>query len=142
MVDIIGEVLESLEDKQAQEANKAKLATIRKKIMETPLEDEVVENLKTFLDAMPDNTSVAVRSSGSAEDLASQSFAGPYDTFLYKSTLDEVVESVKACWASMFKDSVLDYAFNTAFLASADNDLDEPATFSNVRAPKMAVLIM
>lgn len=97
---LIQEVFASgMHNKACRPANEAKLERIREAIMNTPLQTEVYENLRTFLDAMKDGTRVAVRSSGSAEDLASQSFAGQYDTFLYKKTLDEVVESVKACWA-------------------------------------------
>jgi Pyruvate phosphate dikinase, AMP/ATP-binding domain len=97
---LIQEVFKSeLMNKSCRPANEAKLESIREAIMTTPLQKEVVENLGTFLDAMKDGTRVAVRSSGSAEDLASQSFAGQYDTFLYKQTIEEVEESVKACWA-------------------------------------------
>lgn len=140
---LINEVFSSgLADKACRPSNEAKLQRIREAIMSTPLQDEVVENLKTFLDAMKDGTEVAVRSSGSAEDLASQSFAGQYDTFLYKKTLDEVVESVKACWASMFKPHILDYAYNAVFL-KAETSPDEPATASeSIKPPKMGVLVM
>jgi phosphoenolpyruvate synthase/pyruvate phosphate dikinase len=97
---LIKDVFKSeLMNKSCRPANEAKFESIRKAIMTTPLQKEVVENLSTFLDAMKDGTRVAVRSSGSAEDLASQSFAGQYDTFLYKLTIEEVEESVKACWA-------------------------------------------
>jgi phosphoenolpyruvate synthase/pyruvate phosphate dikinase len=97
---LIQEVFTSgMMNKSCRPANEAKLERIREAIMRTPLQKEVLDNLSTFLDAMKDGTRVAVRSSGSAEDLASQSFAGQYDTFLYKQTLEEVEESVKACWA-------------------------------------------
>jgi phosphoenolpyruvate synthase/pyruvate phosphate dikinase len=97
---LIQEVFKSeLMNKSCRPATEAKLERIQEAIMTTPLQKEVVENLSTFLDAMKDGTRVAVRSSGSAEDLASQSFAGQYDTFLYKQTIEEVEESVKACWA-------------------------------------------
>lgn len=44
---------------------------------------------------------VAVRSSASAEDCASASFAGIYDTFLYIAAEAALLESVSACFASL-----------------------------------------
>jgi len=135
------------QDEASREDNERKLAEIREKIMSAPLQEEVVENLKRFLDALSRTPNVAVRSSASAEDLTSQSFAGQYDTFLYRQTLDEVVESVKACWASMFKPHILDYAFKEVFMSSDNNrnkdPEDEPGTIHQMIAPpKMGVLIM
>ena len=69
-----------LRDETVRDAAKANLGTIREKIMTTPLNPEVEENLKLFLDGMEAGSFVAVRSSSSAEDLDTQSFAGQYDT--------------------------------------------------------------
>ena len=52
---------------------------------------------------------VAVRSSGEAEDLADASFAGQYDTHLWITGADAVLQHVRACWASMFGDTALTY---------------------------------
>lgn len=60
---------------------------------------------------------------GSAEDLAGQSFAGQYDTFLYKSTVEDIINSIKACWASMFKEHILDYASRSVFLKESEQDV-------------------
>ena len=56
--------------------------------METPLNPKVVSNLDAFLKTLGQDAEVAVRSIGTAEDLASQSFAGQFDTFLYEKTPD------------------------------------------------------
>jgi pyruvate,water dikinase len=45
---------------------------------------------------------VAVRSSGTAEDLAGASFAGLHDTYLDIRGIDAVLDAVKRCWASMW----------------------------------------
>ncbi|WP_156869793.1 PEP/pyruvate-binding domain-containing protein [Sporichthya polymorpha] len=45
---------------------------------------------------------VAVRSSGTAEDLAEASFAGQHDTYLDISGEDAVISAVKRCWASLW----------------------------------------
>lgn len=132
-----------LNDASIRQAVKPKLAEIRKRILLHPLNPQVVENLSTFMSTL--NVSLAIRSSGSAEDLASQSFAGQYDTFLYKQTLDEDTESIKACWASMFKDHILDYATKPSFLnAKVGEDITEPDVYQpgSMKPPKMGVLVM
>ncbi len=55
------------------------------------------------------NLPVAVRSSGESEDLAGASFAGQYDTYLWITGADAVLENMRACWASMFGEAVLTY---------------------------------
>jgi pyruvate,water dikinase len=45
---------------------------------------------------------VAVRSSGSAEDLEAASFAGLHDTYLDMRGPDEVLDAVRRCWASLW----------------------------------------
>jgi pyruvate,water dikinase len=142
---LINEVFTSnLRDEAIREAAKPKLEEIRKKIMETPLMAEVMENLDSFLFTQPSSSTFAVRSSGSAEDLGSQSFAGQYDTFLYKATAEDIMESVKACWASMFKSHILEYISKAVFLDVQSAGEDGPTAFSpeNMRAPQMGVLIM
>lgn len=144
VVDLINEVFSSdFTDETVREQVKSKLDAIRERILSTPLNDEVVENLENFMNTL-DGSPVAVRSSGSAEDLAGQSFAGQYDTFLYKRTIDEVCNSVKACWASMFKTHILDYASKPVFLSKEDKNDIEASVFNpmDLKPPRMGVLIM
>jgi pyruvate,water dikinase len=53
--------------------------------------------------------SVAVRSSATAEDLPDASFAGQQDTFLNVSGPSELLEKIKACWASLWSDRAVAY---------------------------------
>ena len=53
-------------------------------------------------------TTVAVRSSATAEDLAEASFAGQQDTFL-NVTSDELLDALKACWASLWSERAIAY---------------------------------
>jgi len=48
------------------------------------------------------NKKVAVRSSATAEDLPSASFAGQQDTYLNINGEKKLIESVQKCWASLF----------------------------------------
>ncbi|MFP5387451.1 MAG: PEP/pyruvate-binding domain-containing protein, partial [Bacteriovoracia bacterium] len=52
---------------------------------------------------------VAVRSSGSMEDLANASFAGLYETFLNIQNMEELYSSIKKCFDSRNSDRVRDY---------------------------------
>ena len=47
-------------------------------------------------------TSLAVRSSATAEDLSTMSFAGQYRSFLDQTTTDEVTRAVRLVWASLW----------------------------------------
>jgi pyruvate,water dikinase len=52
---------------------------------------------------------VAVRSSATAEDSAAASFAGQHDTLLNISGLDDVLDAVLCCWASLYGATGLHY---------------------------------
>jgi rifampicin phosphotransferase len=57
----------------------------------------------------PDDPSVAVRSSATAEDLVGLSFAGQQDTYLNVRGADAVLEAVKHCWTSLWTARALGY---------------------------------
>jgi pyruvate,water dikinase len=52
---------------------------------------------------------VAVRSSGTAEDLAAASFAGQHDTFLNVTGPEALLSAVRACWASLWTPRAIAY---------------------------------
>ena len=108
------------------------LTSIREKLLQTPLTEQVKRNLDAFLHSFPEHTSFAVRSSATAEDLANQSFAGQYDTFLYQQTKEDIYDAIKACWASMFQSHILDYAVHS----------EENYEPNKLKTPSMAVLVM
>ncbi|MBM4404884.1 MAG: phosphoenolpyruvate synthase [Chloroflexi bacterium] len=58
---------------------------------------------------------VAVRSSATAEDLPDASFAGQQSTFLNILGEEEVVQAVKACWASLFEARAIFYRQENKF---------------------------
>lgn len=55
------------------------------------------------------NTDVAVRSSGTAEDLPDASFAGQQDTYLNVRGHVEIIDSIKSCFASLYTDRAISY---------------------------------
>ena len=58
---------------------------------------------------------VAVRSSATAEDLPTASFAGQQDTYLWIQGAQEVTEKVQHCWASLFTPRAIDYRMKNNF---------------------------
>ena len=52
---------------------------------------------------------VAVRSSATAEDMPDASFAGQQDTYLWVRGIDDVLEKVRDCWASLYTTRAVAY---------------------------------
>jgi pyruvate,water dikinase len=59
--------------------------------------------------------SVAVRSSATADDLPSASFAGQHDSFLNIRTEVELLDACRLCFASIFTDRAIVYRLNNGF---------------------------
>jgi pyruvate,water dikinase len=69
------------------------------------LEDEILHLIGDFLSNGP----IAVRSSATAEDMVTASFAGQYETFLGIKTRQEALIAVRRCWASLWSPQVRVY---------------------------------
>ncbi len=88
-----------------------RLDAIRARLAELPLPAAVAEALRTAWAARFDEaTPLAVRSSGTKEDLAGASFAGQYETVLNVRGHDALEHAVRHCWASMWHERVIEYA--------------------------------
>ena len=62
-----------------------------------------------------DGLPVAVRSSATAEDLPTASFAGQQDTYLWIMGAGRVIESVRKCWASLYTPRAISYRVKNDF---------------------------
>ncbi len=58
---------------------------------------------------------VAVRSSATAEDLPTASFAGQQETYLWVKGIGEIITRVKSCWASLFTPRAISYRVKMNF---------------------------
>jgi pyruvate,water dikinase len=58
---------------------------------------------------------VAVRSSATAEDLPTASFAGQQETYLWIEGAEKVIERVQHCWASLFTPRAISYRIKNQF---------------------------
>ncbi|UWG47280.1 Phosphoenolpyruvate synthase/pyruvate phosphate dikinase [Halanaeroarchaeum sp. HSR-CO] len=84
-------------------------------ILETPMPDELHEEIESAYDALGDGEAfVAVRSSATAEDLPDASFAGQQETYLNVER-DDLVDRVKRCWASLFTQRAIYYRQQKGF---------------------------
>lgn len=80
------------------------------------LADELLEAYKTLSNAYgSQHIDVAVRSSGTAEDLPDASFAGQQETFLNVSSEEELLECTLKCFASLFTDRAISYRTSRGF---------------------------
>ncbi len=80
------------------------------------LEDEILQAYTILSkEYTKNNIDVAVRSSGTAEDLPDASFAGQQETFLNIDTPETLAESIKKCFASLFTDRAISYRTSRGF---------------------------
>ncbi|MFP4627004.1 MAG: phosphoenolpyruvate synthase [Natronomonas sp.] len=107
-------------------------------ILETDLPEDIRQEILDAYDDLGNGEAfVAVRSSATAEDLPTASFAGQQDTYL-NVTRDDVVERVKECWASLFTQRAIYYRNEQGF----DHDIVDIAVVVQemVDAEKSGVL--
>jgi pyruvate,water dikinase len=88
---------------------------LRKIIMEAAMPDELVKLIARYYSELGADVPVAVRSSGTAEDLDDASFAGQQETFLFVIGEEDLIRYVKACWASLYNDSAIFYRREKGF---------------------------
>jgi pyruvate,water dikinase len=93
-------------DHDSPEDLEARTAKIRELILAAPVPDDIAAAIRdayTLLNsADPAGEYVAVRSSGTAEDLAEASFAGLHDTLLDIRGTEALLDAVRECWASLW----------------------------------------
>jgi len=76
---------------------------------------EILAAYKALLAEYGNDLTVAVRSSATAEDLPDASFAGQHETFLNVSGEARVLDAVRLCFASLFKDRAIAYRVDKGF---------------------------
>lgn len=90
-------------------------ARLRDAIESLPIPDEIEQSIISHLGGIGDGVACAVRSSATAEDLPSNSFAGQQDTYLNVRGPASVVHNVRRCWASLFTDRAVAYRIRSGF---------------------------
>jgi len=93
-----------------------KLSEIRKKIEEGKLSELSIKELSanlTYLNLV--DKPVAVRSSATAEDSATASFAGVHESFLNMIGLSNIIKAIKGCYASLWTPRAVAYRRKMGF---------------------------
>ena len=80
-----------------------------------PLTEEIEKAYNKMCNMYGQNADVAVRSSATAEDLPGASFAGEQETFLNISGIEDLLDSVRKCFASLFTDRAISYRQDKGF---------------------------
>ena len=88
---------------------------IRDRIVASELHEPLANAMRDAYRALGHDPFVAVRSSGTAEDLAGASFAGQHDTWLDIRGGRALLDAVRRCWASMWTGRALAYRHGRGF---------------------------
>jgi pyruvate, water dikinase len=82
--------------------------SIRQRIGSHPLPPAVETAIRSSYATLGDFP-VAVRSSATAEDMPDASFAGQQDTYLWITGIEQVLDKVRDCWASLYTARAIAY---------------------------------
>lgn len=96
-------------DLPSADAIESEMLRVDRAFLEARMPADLEAAIREVVRAFPQATALAVRSSATAEDLSGASFAGQYQTFLELKTEDDVIDSVRRCWASLWRPSVRAY---------------------------------
>jgi len=83
--------------------------------MPVDVEEDIMRSYKQLNEMVGRQCYVAVRSSATAEDLPTASFAGQQSTYLNVFGAQDVVSAVKECWASLFEPRAIFYRVENKF---------------------------
>lgn len=93
-------------------------AQARQLILESKMPEDlckkIIEEYQTLFEH-EEPAEVAVRSSATAEDLPTASFAGQHDSYLNIKGNDEVINAVQRCYSSLFTDRAIKYREDNGF---------------------------
>ncbi|MCP3906333.1 MAG: hypothetical protein GY715_22145, partial [Planctomycetes bacterium] len=87
-------------------------AAIRRRILDTPIPESLVDEIAEAFGALSAPAGlgpVAVRSSGTREDMPATAFAGLHDTTLNVRDLPTCLTAIRRCWASTWSDRAVAY---------------------------------
>jgi rifampicin phosphotransferase len=84
-------------------------------LVSLPVPAVVIAAIREQLQLLALNTPVSVRSSATTEDLGGAAFAGQHDTYLNVLALDDIVDKVRHCWASLWSGRAVVYRRGSGF---------------------------
>ncbi|GAB3281353.1 phosphoenolpyruvate synthase [Larkinella harenae] len=84
-------------------------AHIRSLIEAITIPDAIGNEIARQIDLLDDQNAYAIRSSATAEDLPTASFAGQQDTYLNVIGKEAILRHISQCWASLFTERAVSY---------------------------------
>jgi phosphoenolpyruvate synthase/pyruvate phosphate dikinase len=113
----LNSLLDELVGFKAEEREKISLisAKIRTTIERTPIFEDIAEGIAGYLTKFGETDAFAVRSSATAEDLPTASFAGQQDTYLNIIGKTAILKHISKCWASLFTERAVIYRLQNGF---------------------------
>lgn len=88
---------------------------IRKVIEDMTIPKDIDDEITFHLSKLGERNVYAVRSSATAEDLPTASFAGQQDTYLNIMRKPSILKHISKCWASLFTDRAVIYRMQNDF---------------------------
>jgi rifampicin phosphotransferase len=98
-----------------REAIRTLSAEVRRTLEGIPIPDDVAAAITRALARLGEQAAYAVRSSATAEDLPTASFAGQQDTYLNVVGPAAILQHVSRCWASLFTERAVTYRLRNGF---------------------------
>jgi phosphoenolpyruvate synthase/pyruvate phosphate dikinase len=98
-----------------REAIRTLSAEIRATVEAIAIPDDLAAAITRAVGQLGGQAAYAVRSSATAEDLPTASFAGQQDTYLNVVGLAAILEHVSRCWASLFTERAVIYRLRNGF---------------------------
>ena len=96
------------------DAIRALSADVRRNVERTTIPGDIRAAITRALIQLGEHAPCAVRSSATAEDLPTASFAGQHDTYLNISGPSGILQHVGQCWASLFTERAVTYRLRNA----------------------------
>ncbi|MDR3597664.1 phosphoenolpyruvate synthase [Clostridium sp.] len=88
---------------------------VRRVVEEIAIPKDINEEITSLLSILGEKNAYAVRSSATAEDLPTASFAGQQDTYLNIIGREAILKHISKCWASLFTERAVTYRIQNSF---------------------------
>ena len=113
----LNELLDRLSPLRLEDRDKIRAlsAEIRRVIERIAIPGDIVEEITGYLTGFGENDAFAIRSSATAEDLPTASFAGQQDTYLNIIGQGAILKHISKCWASLFTERAVLYRLQNGF---------------------------
>src|SRR6266487_6896364 len=113
----INELLDQLSILKVEDRNRILELSreIRRIIEGITIPQDINEDITGYLSRLDERSAYAVRSSATAEDLPTASFAGQQDTYLNIIGKEAIIKHISKCWASLFTARAVIYRLQNGF---------------------------